>query len=59
MGFVAVGSSLGGTLLPIAAKQLLPQVGFKWTMRIIGFVLLAVLGSAILVSYFSGLVGSR
>ncbi|TEB39436.1 MFS general substrate transporter [Coprinellus micaceus] len=48
MGFVAVGSSLGGTLLPIAAKQLLPQVGFKWTMRIIGFVLLAVLGSAIL-----------
>lgn len=26
-GLVAVGSSIGGTVLPIAAKNLLPRVG--------------------------------
>ncbi|PPQ91371.1 hypothetical protein CVT25_004138 [Psilocybe cyanescens] len=44
MGLVAVGSSLGGTLLPIAANNLIPRVGFKWTMRIFGFILLTTLG---------------
>ncbi|XP_006457704.1 hypothetical protein AGABI2DRAFT_190143 [Agaricus bisporus var. bisporus H97] len=44
MGIVAIGSSLGGTTIPIAVKQLIPQVGFQWTMRIIGFLLLAVIG---------------
>ncbi|KAF8902813.1 MFS general substrate transporter [Gymnopilus junonius] len=43
MGFIAIGSSLGGTLLPIAVKNLIPRVGFPWTMRIVGFILLAVL----------------
>ncbi|KAJ2919884.1 hypothetical protein MD484_g581, partial [Candolleomyces efflorescens] len=46
MGCLAVGSSLGGTILPIATKNLLPKVGFKWTMRILGFILLAVLCAA-------------
>jgi len=46
MGFVAMGSSIGGTVLPIAAKNLIPMVGFPWTMRIIGFILLLALGSA-------------
>lgn len=27
MGIVAIGSSLGGTTIPIAVKQLIPQVG--------------------------------
>ncbi|KAF8334539.1 MFS general substrate transporter [Amanita rubescens] len=40
MGIVATGSSLGGTTLPIAVKNLIPQVGFKWTMRILGFILM-------------------
>ncbi|GLB34493.1 putative monocarboxylate [Lyophyllum shimeji] len=44
MGFVAVGSSIGGTIVPIAAKNLIPMVGFPWTMRIIGFILLFALG---------------
>ncbi|GLB34269.1 putative monocarboxylate [Lyophyllum shimeji] len=44
MAFVAVGSSLGGTILPIAAKNLIPAVGLSWTMRIIGFILLVALG---------------
>ncbi|KZT55000.1 MFS general substrate transporter [Calocera cornea HHB12733] len=48
-GIVAIGSSLGGTLLPIAVSKLLPLVGFPWTMRIIGFILLATTAFANLV----------
>jgi len=40
MGLVAVGSSVGGTVIPIAAHNLIPIVGFRWTMRIIAFILL-------------------
>ncbi|KAH0591409.1 hypothetical protein H2248_001487 [Termitomyces sp. 'cryptogamus'] len=46
MGWVSVGSSLGGTLLPIAANKLIAAVGFPWTMRIIGFILIITLGVA-------------
>ncbi|KAF8967336.1 major facilitator superfamily domain-containing protein [Flammula alnicola] len=44
MGIVAMGSSLGGTILPIAGKNLIPLVGFQWTMRIFGFILFTTLG---------------
>ncbi|TFY76406.1 hypothetical protein EWM64_g7608 [Hericium alpestre] len=40
LGIMACGSSLGGTMFPIAFHQLQIHVGFKWTMRIIGFILL-------------------
>ncbi|KAF5364699.1 hypothetical protein D9758_005554 [Tetrapyrgos nigripes] len=43
MGLTAVGSSAGGTVFPIAARKLIPLVGFPWTMRILGFMLLFVL----------------
>lgn len=46
MGIVAVGSSLGGVVLPIVTKSLVPVVGFPWTMRVLGFILLVVLGAA-------------
>ncbi|KAJ7350626.1 MFS general substrate transporter [Mycena albidolilacea] len=46
MGFVACGSSIGGTLFPIVARNLIPRVGFPWTLRIIGFILLCSLGCA-------------
>ncbi|KIJ09651.1 hypothetical protein PAXINDRAFT_138798 [Paxillus involutus ATCC 200175] len=46
LGITAIGSSVGGTVFPVAAQNLLPQVGFKWTMRIFGFVLLLLLGVA-------------
>ncbi|KAK2464720.1 hypothetical protein APHAL10511_003296 [Amanita phalloides] len=49
MGLVAMGTSLGGTLLPVAAKSLMGQVGFKWTMRLIGFFLLFTLSLSNLV----------
>ncbi|KAL0946436.1 hypothetical protein HGRIS_012659 [Hohenbuehelia grisea] len=44
MGVAAIGSSVGGTVFPIAARRLIPQVGFPWTMRIIGFILIFSMG---------------
>lgn len=38
LGWVALGSSIGGTTFPIAARNLIPIVGFPWTMRILGFI---------------------
>ncbi|KAL0579399.1 hypothetical protein V5O48_002624 [Marasmius crinis-equi] len=43
LGITSLGSSIGGTIIPIAARRLIEEVGFKWTMRIIGFILLAVM----------------
>ncbi|KAF9461812.1 MFS general substrate transporter [Collybia nuda] len=46
MGIVAVGSSIGGTIIPITAHKLIPLVGFQWAIRTVGFILLLVLGMA-------------
>ncbi|VDB82621.1 unnamed protein product [Peniophora sp. CBMAI 1063] len=46
LSIVANGSSLGGALFPIAFGRLIEEVGFKWTMRILGFLLLFTLGVA-------------
>lgn len=46
LGVTALGSSTGGTVFPIAARRLIPQVGFPWTMRILGFIMLCTLGIA-------------
>ncbi|KAH9839720.1 MFS general substrate transporter [Rhodofomes roseus] len=47
-GLTATGSSVGGALFPIATRNLIEQVGFKWTMRILGFILLFLLSICIL-----------
>lgn len=39
-GMVACGTSVGGVIFPITVRKLLPLVGFSWTMRIIGFIVL-------------------
>ncbi|KAM6500100.1 Major facilitator superfamily domain containing protein [Amanita muscaria] len=49
MGLVAVGSSIGGSVLPITAQALISRVGFKWTMRILGLIMMLTLGIANLV----------
>ncbi|KAI6036000.1 MFS general substrate transporter [Pisolithus microcarpus] len=46
LGITAIGSSLGGTLFPIAGQNLIPLVGFKWTVRVFGFMTLVTLGIA-------------
>ncbi|KAJ6153694.1 hypothetical protein N7470_006653 [Penicillium chermesinum] len=45
MGIVLGGSSLGGIVWPIAINQLLqkPNIGFGWTMRIVGFIMIPLL----------------
>jgi len=48
LGIVVSGSSLGGVIWPIALKKLLAEVGFAWTVRIAGFMMLALTGLACL-----------
>ncbi|KAJ4366305.1 hypothetical protein N0V83_007941 [Neocucurbitaria cava] len=36
-GIAAAGGSLGGVIFPLALQKLLPEVGFAWATRIIGF----------------------
>ncbi|GJE91215.1 MFS general substrate transporter [Phanerochaete sordida] len=38
---ISMGSSLGGIIFPIMFRQLLPQIGFRWTVRVIAFINLA------------------
>jgi peptide chain release factor 1 len=37
----ACGTSTGGIVFPLMAQQLLPRIGFAWTMRAMGLVVLA------------------
>ncbi|UZJ52469.1 hypothetical protein CBS101457_001789 [Exobasidium rhododendri] len=48
LGVQAAGSSIGGVIFPILIRKLLPEIGFGWTMRLIGFGCLIFLGG----SYF-------
>ncbi len=43
IGVAACGSATGGLVFPSIARQLLPTVGFGWTMRTIGFIQLVTL----------------
>lgn len=43
LGIAACGSATGGLVFPSMVRQLLPQVGFAWTVRAIAFVQVAVL----------------
>lgn len=40
LGFTAMGSCTGGVIFPIIVQQCLPRLGFPWTIRIIGFIML-------------------
>ncbi|KAJ4293560.1 hypothetical protein N0V90_008843 [Kalmusia sp. IMI 367209] len=42
LAVMACGSAIGGLLYPTIARQLLPQIGFQWTVRVMGFIMLAV-----------------
>ncbi|CAG8212159.1 unnamed protein product [Penicillium nalgiovense] len=39
-GIAFIGSGFGGVLFPLMMQSLLPQVGWGWSIRIIGFMLL-------------------
>ncbi|OHW90377.1 major facilitator superfamily transporter [Colletotrichum incanum] len=42
-GVLSTGSSIGGVIFPIMISRLVPQVGFPWTMRICGFIIMCLL----------------
>ncbi|ATY64748.1 Major facilitator superfamily general substrate transporter [Cordyceps militaris] len=46
LGIAACGSATGGLVFPSMVRQLLPRVGFPWTVRAIGFVQIAVIAVA-------------
>ena len=41
IGIAACGSATGGIIYPVIVQQLLPKIGFPWTVRVLGFVMLA------------------
>jgi MFS family permease len=41
IGIAATGAATGGIVYPLVVQQLLPKIGFGWTMRILGFIMLA------------------
>ncbi|GAP85106.1 putative riboflavin transporter MCH5 [Rosellinia necatrix] len=46
LGIVVAGSSVGGIVLPILMSHLIPRIGFPWTVRILGFIVLLFCGLA-------------
>lgn len=43
MGIALCGSSIGGIVMPLMLRQLLPSIGWKWSMRVLGILIAAVL----------------
>lgn len=42
VAIMASGSATGGLVYPTIARQLMPKIGFPWTVRVMGFMMLAV-----------------
>ncbi|KAF2707188.1 MFS general substrate transporter [Pleomassaria siparia CBS 279.74] len=38
IGIVTSGNSLGGIIYPLVVREMLPKVGFGWTVRVLGFI---------------------
>ncbi|KAJ5198380.1 uncharacterized protein N7498_007497 [Penicillium cinerascens] len=43
LGLVASGSATGGLVFPAVVMRMLPEVGYGWTMRTLGFITMATL----------------
>ncbi|RDW59829.1 hypothetical protein BP6252_12916 [Coleophoma cylindrospora] len=41
ISLVACGGATGGVIFPLIAQKLLPRIGLPWTLRVMGFVVLA------------------
>ena len=38
LGIVTSGNSAGGIIYPVVVRELLPKIGFGWTVRVLGFI---------------------
>jgi nitrate/nitrite transporter NarK len=47
LGFVTSGNAVGGIIYSLVVRQLLPSLGFAWTVRVLGFINLATLGATV------------
>lgn len=47
VAIVTTGNSVGGVVYPLVVRQLLPKIGYVWTVRVLGFVNLALLATAL------------
>ncbi|RYP42196.1 hypothetical protein DL767_000360 [Monosporascus sp. MG133] len=47
VGIATTGNSAGGMIYPLVVRQLIPQVGFAWTARVLAFINLACLATAL------------
>ncbi|KIX09633.1 uncharacterized protein Z518_00714 [Rhinocladiella mackenziei CBS 650.93] len=47
VAIVSTGNSVGGAVYPVIVRQLLPKIGYAWTVRVLGFVNLALLATAL------------
>lgn len=57
IGAAASGSATGGVIIPAIASRLLPRIGFAWTVRVIGFVMLST--AFLTVPFFKSRLGPR
>ncbi|KAG1815197.1 major facilitator superfamily domain-containing protein [Suillus subaureus] len=44
LSLTAIGASCRSTVFPVVAQSLIPLIGFEWTVRVFGFILIATLG---------------
>ncbi|KAM0793826.1 major facilitator superfamily domain-containing protein [Usnea florida] len=42
IGIAGAGTATGGTVFPVIVQQLLPKIGFPWTVRVVGFVMFTI-----------------
>ena len=42
IGIAGAGTATGGIIFPVIVQQLLPKIGFPWTVRVVGFVMFTV-----------------
>lgn len=47
VGIATTGNSAGGIIYPLVVRQLIPQVGFAWTARVLAFINLACLATVL------------
>ena len=47
MGVSSTGNAAGGLVYPVIVRELLPKIGFAWTVRVLGFVNMALLAVVI------------
>jgi MFS family permease len=49
IGLATTGNSVGGIVYPLIVRELIPKVGFAWTVRALGLVNLVCLGTTFLI----------